>query len=203
MSDYKNSRVVITGGAGFIGSNLAIRLVNMGAKVTVIDSFLPGLGGNPYNLEGIVDKINLVRSDIGNLPVVSGIIKESDYVFNLAGNVSHQDSMRDPIFDNAINTGAQIGFLEACRKENPHLVIVFASTRQLYGSPQYLPVDEKHPINPIDVNGINKLAAEYYHSLYSKIYGMKVVSLRLTNTYGPRQLISLSFCFYWFDSFCA
>ena len=188
MLSFANRPVLITGGAGFIGSNLAHRLAAEGAEVTVVDSLLPGLGGNLANLEG-VRGVKLVRVDLADRAALEPIVRGSEIIFNLAGNVSHQDSMRDPIFDNEVNTRAQISLLETCRSANSAAVLVFSSTRQLYGTPMYLPVDEKHPVNPIDVNGINKLAAENYHTLYSKVYGMKVVCLRLTNTYGPRQLI--------------
>lgn len=188
MRKFADKTVLVTGGAGFIGSNLVHRLVREGGKVIVADAFLPGLGANTANLEG-VSGITLLRANISDQSQMEAYVKASSVIFNLAGNVSHQDSMRDPVFDNEVNTSAQISFLETCRKVNPEAVVVFSSTRQLYGAPSYLPVDEKHPINPIDVNGINKLAAENYHSLYARVYGMKVVCLRLTNTYGPRQLI--------------
>ena len=170
-----------------MGSNLCHRLVREGANVLAVDAMLEGLGGNEANLES--SGVRLVRGDISDGGLMQDLVRQSEVIFNLAGNISHQDSMRDPIFDNEVNTRAQISLLEICRKTNPGAVIVFASTRQLYGIPKYLPVDEDHPVVPIDVNGINKLAAEWYHSLYAKIYGMRVVCLRMTNTYGPRQLI--------------
>ena len=187
---YQDKKVLITGGAGFIGSNLALHLVTAQAKVTVLDSFLPSLGANEQNLVGFENKIQLLKRDLRELDKEPSLVDEFDFIFNLAGNVSHIDSMKDPLFDNAVNTEAQICLLEACRKVNPKAIIVFSSTRQIYGSPQYLPVDENHPILPVDVNGINKLAAENYHQLYAKVYGLNTVCLRLTNTYGPRQLIS-------------
>lgn len=188
MRDISGKSVLVTGGAGFIGSNLCHRLGALGAKVLAVDAMLDGLGGNTANLEGAAG-VRLVRADLIDSATLEPLVKECALIFNLAGNISHQDSMRDPMFDNRVNTQAQISFLETCRRVNPGATIVFASTRQLYGAPKYLPVDEAHPVNPIDVNGINKLAAENYHSLYGRIYGMKVCCLRLTNTYGPRQLI--------------
>lgn len=179
----------MTGGAGFIGSNLAIRLLEEGAKVRVIDALIDGLGGNLFNLEPVKTKIEFHQLDLRDKDKLTPIVHGCDYIFNMAGNVSHADSMRDPIMDNALNTQAQIHFLEACRAHNPGALILFASTRQIYGTPKYLPVDEAHPVNPVDVNGINKLAAEYYHYLYGTIYGMRTINLRLTNTFGPRQLI--------------
>lgn len=187
MPFYAGKSVLVTGGAGFVGSNLCHRLAREGANVLAVDAMLEGLGGNDANLES--SGVRLVRGDISDGALMQDLVRQSEVIFNLAGNISHQDSMRDPIFDNEVNTRAQISLLEVCRKTNPGAVIVFASTRQLYGIPKYLPVDEDHPVVPIDVNGINKLAAEWYHSLYAKIYGMRVVCLRMTNTYGPRQLI--------------
>jgi UDP-glucose 4-epimerase len=186
---FADKHVLITGGAGFIGSNVAIRLAGLGAVVTVMDSMLPGYGGNLFNLESVRERITVNFSDMRDSHSLSYLVKGKDYIFNLAGQVSHQDSMLDPMMDMEINVKAQLVLLEACRHHNPGAVIVYASTRQFYGTPEYLPVDERHPINPPDINGINKLAGEQYHTLYSRVYGMKTVSLRLTNTYGPRQLI--------------
>lgn len=186
---FADKHILITGGAGFIGSNLAIKLAGMGATVTVMDSMLPGYGGNLFNLSPVRDRITVNFSDMRDQPSLSYLVRGKDYIFNLAGQVSHQDSMLDPIMDMEINVRAQLVLLEACRQFNPSAVIVYASTRQFYGQPEYVPVDERHPINPPDVNGINKLAGEQYHTLYSRVHGMKTVSLRLTNTYGPRQLI--------------
>ncbi len=186
---FADKQILITGGAGFIGSNLAIKLAGMGAHVTVMDSMLPGYGGNLFNLSPVRDHITVNFSDMRDQPSLSYLVRGKDFIFNLAGQVSHQDSMLDPIMDMEINVRAQLVLLEACRQFNPSAVIVYASTRQFYGQPEYVPVDERHPINPPDVNGINKLAGEQYHTLYSRVHGMKTVSLRLTNTYGPRQLI--------------
>lgn len=180
---------VITGGAGFIGSNLAIRLTHEGARVTVVDAMFPDLGGNLFNLHEVEREIRFELGDIRDARLMRGVLADADYVFNLAGNVSHSDSMRDPIFDHSVNSEAQLRFLELCRAHASGAVIVFTSTRQIYGVPRYLPVDEDHPISPVDVNGIDKLAAEHFHTLYASYYGLRTVSLRLTNTYGPRQLI--------------
>lgn len=186
---FKDKTVLITGGAGFIGSNLAIRLVHAGARVTVLDSMLPDYGGNLFNIQPVQDKLKMNISDMRDWDSLNFVVRGQDYIFNLAGQLSHQDSMKQPMLDMEINVKAQLNLMEACRQFNPEATIVFSSTRQLYGKPQYLPVDEKHPPNPSDVNGINKLAGELYHSLYAKVYGMKMVCLRLTNIYGPRQLI--------------
>ena len=185
MHEFKNKRVLITGGCGFIGSMLARRLVGEGARVTLVDSLIPLYGGNLANIADIRDRIWLNISDVRDPHAMSELIRQQDYLFNLAGQTSHVDSMTDPFTDLDINATAQLSILEAVRKFNPGIRIVFASTRQLYGKPQYLPVDEKHPIVPVDINGIHKLAGEGYHMLYHKVYGITSTCLRLTNTYGP------------------
>lgn len=182
---YAKSKVLITGGLGFIGSHLARRLVSLGAEVTLVDSLIPEYGGHLFNVHDIRKQLAINISDVRDSYSLRHLIRDQDYVFNLAGQTSHLDSMIDPFNDLKINAEAQLSILEVCRACNPQVRIVFASTRQLYGRPQYLPVDEKHPIDPIDVNGINKLAGECYHTLYSKVYGMRATVLRLTNTYGP------------------
>lgn len=182
---YENKNVLITGGMGFIGSNLARRLVESGAKVTLIDSLIPLYGGNAFNINGIQDKLRVNICDVRDSHAMQYLIQGIDYLFNLAGQTSHLDSMTDPRTDLDINASAQLSILEACRQFNKDVKIVFASTRQLYGKPDYLPVDEKHPIRPVDVNGINKLAGEWYHLLYNNVHGIKACALRLTNTYGP------------------
>lgn len=186
---YKNKRILITGGAGFIGSALAEHLVKDGADITIVDSLIPEYGGNLFNLRNIKTKINLNISDVRDPHAMSYHVVDKDYLFNLAGQTSHLDSMTDPKTDLDINAAAQLTILEACRKNNPNIKIVFASTRQIYGRPQYLPVDEKHPIIPVDVNGINKLAGEWYHLLYNQVYGIRACALRLTNTFGPGMRI--------------
>jgi dTDP-glucose 4,6-dehydratase/UDP-glucose 4-epimerase len=182
---YKNTKVLITGGLGFIGSNLARALVTQGADVTLVDSLIPQYGGNPFNIEGVRDKVTVNVCDVRDPFAMAYLLKDKNYLFNLAGQTSHMDSMTDPQTDLDINAAAQLSILEACRKANPGIKIVFASTRQLYGKPDYLPVDEKHTIRPVDVNGINKLAGEWYHLLYNNVYGIRACALRLTNTYGP------------------
>lgn len=183
--NYQGKQVLITGGLGFIGSNLARALVAQGAEVTLIDSLIPQYGGNPFNINDIRDKVTVNVCDVRDPFAMAYLLKGKDYLFNLAGQTSHMDSMSDPQTDLDINATAQLSILEACRKSNPNIKIVFASTRQLYGKPDYLPVDERHPIRPVDVNGINKLAGEWYHLLYSNVYGIRACALRLTNTYGP------------------
>lgn len=185
MNSYTNKKVLITGGLGFIGSNLARALVAQSAQVTLVDSLIPQYGGNPFNIDDIRDKVTVNVCDVRDPFAMAYLLQGQDFLFNLAGQTSHMDSMIDPQTDLDINAAAQLSILEACRKANPGIKIVFASTRQLYGKPDYLPVDEKHPIRPVDVNGINKLAGEWYHLLYNNVYGIRACALRLTNTYGP------------------
>ncbi len=189
---YQGKKVLITGGLGFIGSNLAIRLVDLGAVVTIVDSMIPETGGNLFNIKNIEGKVGVNFSDVRDEHSMNFLVRNVDLMFNLAGQVSHIDSMQDPYNDLEINTRSQLSILEACRRYNPSIKLVFASTRQVYGKPEYLPVDEKHPLNPTDINGINKLAGEWYHVLYHRVYGIKTVCLRMTNTYGPRLLMKHS-----------
>jgi dTDP-glucose 4,6-dehydratase/UDP-glucose 4-epimerase len=184
-SDFSGAKVLITGGVGFIGSNLARRLIDLGAKVTLIDSLIPEYGGNLFNIHDIRERVSLNITDVRDPHAMAHLVRGQSFLFNLAGQTSHVDSMSDPMTDLAINAAAQLSILEACRKHNPEVKLVFASTRQLYGRPQYLPVDEKHPTRAVDVNGINKLAGEQYHLLYNDVYGVRACALRLTNTYGP------------------
>lgn len=189
FSGFSGSRVAITGGLGFIGSALAARLVGLGARVLLIDSLAPNYGGNLFNIEPIRDRVEVAILDIREIERVKPLLEGCDHLFNLAGQTSHLDSMHDPVTDLEINSLAQLTLLEACRAICPAATIVFASTRQIYGRPLYLPVDEKHGLHPVDVNGINKMAGEAYHTLYHEVYGLKASSLRLTNTYGPRMRI--------------
>lgn len=186
---FRATRVLITGGLGFIGSNLAYRLVGLGAAVTLVDSLIPEYGGNLFNISGIEDKVRVNISDVRDAHSMRYLVYGQDYLFNLAGQTSHVDSMQDPETDLEINCRAQLSILEACRKYNPAIKVVFASTRQLYGKPDYLPVDEKHLLRPTDVNGINKMSGEWFHILYNNIYGIRACALRLTNTIGPRMRI--------------
>ena len=186
---YRGRRVMITGGLGFIGSNLARRLVELGADVLVIDSLLPDYGGNLFNIAGIEDLVRVNIADIRQGTTMNYLVRGRDVIFNLAGQVSHIDSMRDPHTDLEINCRSQLTILEACRQHNPRTKVVFAGTRQIYGRAERLPVDETHLVKPTDINGINKAAGEYYHMVYNNVFGVRACSLRLTNVYGPRQLI--------------
>jgi UDP-glucose 4-epimerase len=188
-SEFDGARVLITGGLGFIGSNLACRLVDLGAELTVVDSLIPDYGGNLYNIESIRDRIQINVSDVRDTHSLHHLVQDKDYLFNLAGQTSHLDSMMNPMPDLEINCQAQLSILETCRAHNPKIKIVFASTRQIYGRPLQLPVPETHPLNPVDVNGINKMAGECYHLLYNDVYGIPATALRLTNTIGPRMRV--------------
>jgi UDP-glucose 4-epimerase len=186
---YQGRRVMITGGLGFIGSNLARQLVALGADVILVDSLIPDYGGNLFNIDGIADRVRVNVADIRQLSTMNYLVKDRDVIFNLAGQVSHIDSMRNPYEDLEINCRSQLTILEACRHNNPAVKVVFAGTRQVYGRPDSLPVTENHLVRPTDVNGINKAAGEYYHLVYNNVFGVRACSLRLTNVYGPRQLI--------------
>jgi len=187
VNAFQNKRVLITGGLGFIGSNLAIHLVGLDAKITLIDSLIPEYGGNLFNIEPVKGSVAVNIADVRDESSMNWLVKDQDYIFNLAGTLSHIDSMKDPYTDLEINCRSQLTILEACRKNNPDVKIVFSGTRGQYGKAKYLPVDEKHPLEPTDVNGINNMAGEWYHILYNNVYGIRATSLRLTNTYGPRH----------------
>ena len=184
---FKDKRILITGGLGFIGSTLAIRLVDEGASVVIVDALIAGYGGNRFNIESVKDRIEVVIADVRDSKKIDKLVSGKDIIFNLAGTLSHVDSMKDPMTDLEINCRAQLSLLESVRKYNRKARIIFAGTRNQYGKAKYLPVDENHPQTPTDINGINSIAAEKYHLMYTKVYGIKTVSLRMTNTYGPRH----------------
>jgi UDP-glucose 4-epimerase len=179
--------VLVTGGCGFIGSNLVRRLVHDGARVTVVDNLAPRSGGQIENLAGVLDSVAFRRFDLRESCQFTDVFQRQEFVFCLAGATSHADSMRFPGDDLDRNCRGPLAVLEVLRRVNPAARIVAASTRQVYGRPQSLPVDESHPLRPVDVNGIHMHAAESYYRLYQELYGLKSVCLRLTNTYGPRM----------------
>lgn len=187
--DFAGRKVLVTGGLGFIGSNLARRLVGLGAEILLVDVLAPEYGGSLFNIEGIEDEVRVNVSDVRDHHSMGYLVQGQDILFNLAGQTSHMDSITDPATDLEINCRSQLSILEACRQFNPEISVVFASTRQLYGRPRYLPVDEEHPLHPVDVNGINKMAGEWYHILYHELHGIRSCALRLTNTYGPRMRV--------------
>ncbi|MGD0166141.1 MAG: NAD-dependent epimerase/dehydratase family protein [Gaiellaceae bacterium] len=186
---FSGAHVLITGGVGFIGSHIGRRLAAAGAAVTLVDSLIPECGGNLANIKDFEQGVRFNIADVRDSRSMEPFIERADFLFNLAGQTSHLDSMRDPFPDLEINARAQLSILEACRKHNHQVRIVFASTRQIYGRPRYLPVDENHPIVPIDVNGVNKAAGENYHLVYHTAHGLRTSVLRLTNTYGPAMRV--------------
>lgn len=188
---FRNKRVLVTGGLGFIGSNLALNLLREGARVTVVDAMVEGCGANPHNLDEAAGAIRFIGADIGDTEAMAEALPGQQFIFNLAGEISHTNSVRYPERDLDLNARSHLRFLESCRRWAPGARILYASSRQVYGTPQYLPVDERHPVHPSDFNGVHKFAAETYHRLFSNIHGLETVSLRLTNVYGPRQALHL------------
>ncbi|HSL23020.1 MAG TPA: NAD-dependent epimerase/dehydratase family protein [Vicinamibacterales bacterium] len=186
---YRGRRVLITGGLGFIGSNIARQLAALDADILLVDSLIPDYGGNRFNVNGIEDRVRVNIADIRQQSTMDYLVRDREVIFNLAGQVSHIDSMRDPHTDLEINCRSQLTILEACRRNNPAVKVVYAGTRQVYGKPDRLPVDETQLVRPTDINGINKAAGEYYHLVYNNVFGVRACSLRLTNVYGPRQLV--------------
>jgi UDP-glucose 4-epimerase len=188
-NSFKGAKILITGGFGLIGSALAHRLVAAGAEVRVLDNLDPDSGAHRANLAGLEDRIEAVVSDLRDADAVRRALAGRDILFNLAAQTSHLGSMQAPLVDFDVNARAQLALLEIARQISPRLRIVFASTRQIYGRPDHLPVDERHPLRPVDVNGISKLAGEAFHLLYHRVHGLRTTALRLTNTYGPRMRI--------------
>ena len=192
MDDYRGKKVLVTGGLGFIGSNLAIRLVEVGASVTILDNLDPTGGGNQFNIEPIKNDVEVVIGDTCDGEKMEQLVRGRSHVFNLAGHVSHIESMQDPFSDLRMNTMGPLTVLEACKKENREARVVYAGTRQAYGRADVVPVVESLVLKPVDVNGVNKMAGEWYHMVYHGAYGIPTVSLRMVNTYGPRQLVKHS-----------
>lgn len=187
QSWYAGKRVLITGGAGFIGSNLAHALVPLGAEVTVLDALLPQYGGNRFNLQGIAERVRVVEGDIRDASALASVVPDADVVFNLAAQVSYLDSLTDPFLDVDINCVGHLRVLEAVRQLAPEAKVCFASSRLVYGRILTRPVDESHPTNPLSIYGVHKLAGEKYHRIYSERFGVRTSILRIPNPYGPRQ----------------
>lgn len=188
-AEFQGKNILVTGGMGFIGSNLSLRLLELGANITVVDTLNTKYGGNPFNLEAVKKQIQIIVADMSDEKRISPLIPKQDYIFNLAGQVSHLDSMTDPQHDLEINAASHLAIVEMCRKLNPQVKVIYGGTRQIYGIPQYLPVDEKHPVAPIDYNGVSKMAGEWYHMIAHRTYGLRAASLRMTNVYGPRMRV--------------
>ncbi len=200
-SVFAGRRALIGGGAGFIGSHLARRLVQLGARVSIVDDLDPLSGANRFNIAGIEEQVRFVPVDVNNRKRMAPLLRSHQFFFRLAAQTSHLGSMQDPHKDVEANAVAQLTALEFCRKNNPDIRIVFAGTRQIYGRPQYLPVDENHPFAPVDFNGVSKLAGDLYHGVYHRNYGMWTSVLRLTNVYGPHMRIKdarQNFIGWWF-----
>ena len=189
MDHYRSKKVLVTGGLGFIGSNLAIELVKLGANVVVADNLDPAGGANYFNLDPVRNDLEIVEGDSTDLALMERLVPGCSHVFNLAGRVSHIESMQDPFSDLRMNATGPLTVLEACRKQNREACVVYAGTRQSYGKPDILPVVENLLLKPVDVNGVSKMAGEAFHMVYHKAYGMPTVSLRMVNTFGPRQLV--------------
>lgn len=184
---YRGRRVLITGGLGFLGSNLCLSLVEQGAHVTVTDALLPGYGGNLHNIEPVRSAVNLQFADVRDRHAMNQVVQGQDVIFHIAAQTSHVDSMVDPYLDVDINLNGTLNLLEAIRHHAPHARFVYAGTRAQYGKMRSSQVVEEDLPNPTDIYGVNKLAGEYYAMLYSRIYGFPAASLRMTNAYGPRH----------------
>jgi UDP-glucose 4-epimerase len=187
LANLNGARLLITGGAGMIGSTIAHLAVAQGARVGILDAMLPLYGGNLYNLHGILDRVEFIQGDIRDLELMRRLVPGYDYIFNLAGQVSYVDSNTDPLTDLEINCKGHLQVLEACRRENSRARLLFASSRFVYGRIEYNPVDENHPFNCLSIYGIHKLAGEKYYRFYYEAYGLDTVSVRIANPYGPRQ----------------
>src|ERR1700684_4066744 len=183
---WSGRRVLDTGGAGFLGANLSLALADRGARVTALDGFLFGGGANPKNLEG--SDVELVRGDIREIDL-RPLCEAAWVFFILPAKTSHMGGQNDPLADIAVNAVAQVRLIQAAREAAPDAVVVHASTRQFYGRVTRLPVDESQPVAPPDANGVSKFAGEQYWLLEHRVRGRPVVSLRLTNCYGPRLRI--------------
>jgi nucleoside-diphosphate-sugar epimerase len=184
--DWQGRKILVTGGAGFLGSNLCHVLAQRGARVTALDGFLFGGGANAANL--VDAPVELVRGDIREIDLRS-LCEGASVIFNLAAQTSHMGGQNDPLADIAVNAVAQVRLIQAAREAAPDAVVVHASTRQFYGRAVKLPVDENQPVAPPDANGVSKFAGEQYWMLEHRVRGRPVVSLRLTNCYGPRLRI--------------
>lgn len=189
-ASYRGMSVLVTGGMGFIGSTLARRLCALGADVAVLDNLNPGQGGNPANLDDLCDLVKIHVGDQADAELVAGLVHGRRVIFNLCGRGAHVDSIRDPFGDLHANATAQLTLLEAARRHSPEAKVVYAGTRSQYGRTRTVPVREDHPQEPSDINGVHKAAAERYHLIYYAVHGLRTCSLRLTNIYGPRQLMA-------------
>ncbi|MBI2663252.1 NAD-dependent epimerase/dehydratase family protein [Candidatus Woesearchaeota archaeon] len=187
LEQYEGKEILITGGLGLIGSTIANKLNVLGAKITILDAKIPIYGGNFFNIENIKKQINVEIGDIRDRDKVNQIVQGKDIIFNLAGQIDYTYSLDEPHYDLDINCRGHLNVLEACRKYNPNAVVLFSGSRMQYGKTEYLPVDEKHPTNPLSIYGVHKLTGEKYHLAYNNHYGLKTVMFRISNPYGPRS----------------
>ncbi len=186
MNDFSGARVLITGGLGFLGSSLALALVERGAQVTLMDNMLPGHGANLFNLEPIRERVAVSFSDIRDANVMNYLVQGQDFIFHLAGQVDHILSLSDPYPDIDINIRGAATVVEACRHHNPGVRLIYTGTRGQYGEAVKLPVDENAPTQPKVLEEISNLTAEKIILMYHHVHGVRAALLRLTNTYGPR-----------------
>lgn len=184
---FKGKNILITGGAGFIGSNLAHALVALGARVSIVDAMLPLYGGNEFNLEGIRDQVTFTQGDIRDQDLMNELVQGKDIIYNFAAQVSYVDSKDQPFLDLDINGKGHLTVLEAVRAHAPQALVLFSSSRMVYGKITTIPVAETHPTDPLSLYGIHKLLGEKYYRYYSDTFGVKTISVRIPNPYGPRQ----------------
>lgn len=184
---FKQSKVLITGGLGFIGSNLARQLVKQGAKVTILDALLEPYGGNQFNIRDIADQVEVINGNILNEELVTDAVRDTDYIFHLAGQVGYQDAKQKPFIDLEFNGRGNLILLEAVKENAPNARILFSSSRLVYGKIKETPVTEEHPTQPLSLYGIHKLLGEKYYGYYAHNFGIHGMSMRIPNPYGPRQ----------------
>lgn len=186
LDSLKGAHALITGGMGFVGSNLALALVDLGAQVTIVDAMIPGYGGNQFNIEPIHDQVRVNYCDIRDTNVINYLVRDQDFVFHLAGQMDHVLSLTDPFPDIDINIKGTAVVMEACKRHNPNARVIFTGTRGEYGPAVHLPVSESAPTYPKGIHEISRLAAEKIVQVYNDVHGIRSVMLRLTNIYGPR-----------------
>ncbi len=184
---YFGKKILITGGLGFLGSTLAIRLVELGAEVTLLDGMIPDLGANFFNIEPVKDRVKVVIANLGDRAATDYYVRDKDLIYNIGMHSCHLESMANPVYDLETNVIPQVHFLESLRAVNPQTRVVYIGTRAQYGQALTIPITEETPPNPKDIYAATKQAVEWYHLLYNKICGLQVTSLRLGNTYGPRH----------------
>ncbi|MGA1796515.1 MAG: NAD-dependent epimerase/dehydratase family protein [bacterium] len=182
----RDKDILITGGLGFIGSNLAIRLVELGARVTLLDAMVEDHGGNLFNIKPIRKRVCINFSDVRDETSVKYLVRNRDYIFHLAGQNDHVLSLSNPFPDIDINIKGTAILLEACRRYNPGVRLIFSGTRGEYGPSTRLPVSEEAPINPKGIYELSSLTAQKLFKIYHDNHSLRSITLRLTNIYGER-----------------